>query len=78
MLCNLHSAGTDHENFEFMDFDKQITIIELKLVVFTPEPWVPSTVLATVNNDSSVPVRNPAYLATSSYKLLLLPHRNKE
>ena len=77
-LCNLHSAGTDHENLEFRDFDKQITIIELELVVFKPEPWVPSAVLATVNNDSFVPVRNPAYLAISFYKLPLLPHRHKE
>ena len=76
--CNLHSTGTDHENVEFRDFGIQITIIELKLVVFTPEPWVPSTVLATMNNDSSVPVRNPAYLAISFYKLPLLPHRHKE
>ena len=50
-LCNLHSAGTDHENFEFMDFDKQITIIELELVVFKLKLWLPSTALATVNND---------------------------
>ena len=76
--CNLHSTGTDRENFEFRDFGIQITIIEPKLVVFTPEPWVPSIVLATVNNGSSVPVRNPAYLAISFYKLLLLPQRSKE